>query len=263
MTAVEMSNVFDTKLNSYVNQHMFGNQQGDMDFTCDEYEKSLFLTAAQEEVVRMLYSGKNSQLYPSLNVFMEAFDDSEENKRILAPLINSTTIHSSSFLPDNINSTNNNRKIIAGASKLHNYWVMLPSNLWFITFEGVTFEENQGCPSDLLVETIPVTQDQLHKMLRNPFRRPNKRKVFRLDIDKNKVEIISSYEVSDYYCRYLRKPSPIVTTLLPQEVSIDGVTTIRNCELGVSIHNTIVDIAVQIAYRTKLIGRQSTTQSNN
>ena len=51
MTTEEFSNEFDTLLNSY------GENPSTIEL--DEYEKSVFLTKAQEEIVIDLYSGKN------------------------------------------------------------------------------------------------------------------------------------------------------------------------------------------------------------
>lgn len=263
MTAEEMSNVFDIRLNSYVNQHFYGNQQGDTDFTCDEYEKSLFLTKAQEEVVKSLYTGKNASSYPSLNIFMKSFEETEEFRRILATLIHS--FETDTFINDNDSSLVNFNVSPVYYNSLHFKYVRLPKDLLYITTEGAMLSSKDGdeCVMDYYVDVVPVTQDELHKTIRNPFRGLNKKRVFRLDVDTNKVELISRYlYVSKYYCRYLRKPSPIITTKLPQEVAIDGNTDIKDCELSTSIHDTIVDIAAQLAYQTKLIGRQSTTQSD-
>lgn len=59
MTTQEFSDSFDTLLNSYNTQAQFGNQTSIRDIALDEYEKSLYLTKAQEEVVVNLYNGKN------------------------------------------------------------------------------------------------------------------------------------------------------------------------------------------------------------
>lgn len=50
MTTEEFSNEFDTLLNSYSNEYSIN---------IDEYEKSIFLSHAQEEILLELYNGKN------------------------------------------------------------------------------------------------------------------------------------------------------------------------------------------------------------
>ena len=57
MTTEEFSNEFDIILQSYSVKNEFG-QQNPIAF--DEYEKSVFLTKAQEQIIITLYNGKNS-----------------------------------------------------------------------------------------------------------------------------------------------------------------------------------------------------------
>lgn len=59
MTIQEFSNAFDTLLNSYDTQSQFGEQASKREIVLDEYEKSFYLTKAQEEVVVNFYNGKN------------------------------------------------------------------------------------------------------------------------------------------------------------------------------------------------------------
>ncbi len=56
MTTEEFSNGFDILINSYSNLEPFGLSQSPLSF--DEYEKSIFLTKAQEEIAEGLYTGK-------------------------------------------------------------------------------------------------------------------------------------------------------------------------------------------------------------
>ena len=252
MSAEEMSNIFDVKLNSYVNQRNYGNQQGDTDFTCNEYEKSLFLTRAQEEVVLSLYIGQNSAIYPALNVFMKAFENTEKIKRELSALVKEDTINPTAKAGG-----------IPFTSNISIYDININDDAWFIIYEGCKYKNDENnCIPEYYVPAHPITHDELDKIVKNPFKGPNKRRVLRLDIDTHTVELISRYPLDEYFYRYLSKPSPIITTDLPTSASIDGFTTQNDCELSTSIHNTIVDIAVQIAYQTKVIGRQSATQSS-
>ena len=58
MTCEEFSNEFDVLINSYSNQLQFGNISSPLEF--DEYEKSVFLTQAQEKIVLGIYNGNLS-----------------------------------------------------------------------------------------------------------------------------------------------------------------------------------------------------------
>jgi len=76
MTAEEFSNEFDILINSYNSpEPIIG--QGPID--CNEYEKSAFLTKAQEELLISIYNGKNP--------FGESFENTEEARRSLSSLI--------------------------------------------------------------------------------------------------------------------------------------------------------------------------------
>ena len=75
MTTEEFSNEFDILLNSYDTQEL-GKVQGKLEF--DEYEKSVFLTKAQEELVISIYDGKN--------LSGESFENTEEARRSLSSI---------------------------------------------------------------------------------------------------------------------------------------------------------------------------------
>ena len=72
MNREEFSNQYDVLLNSF-------NRDAHTDIRLNEYEKSLFLTDSQEAEVLSLYTGKN------LNG--ESFEETEQLRRYLAPLI--------------------------------------------------------------------------------------------------------------------------------------------------------------------------------
>lgn len=69
MTTQEFSNMFDTLLNSYSVQAQFGYAKSNGEITLNEYEKSLFLTRAQDMILKSYIDG-------SLNNSREGFDDS-------------------------------------------------------------------------------------------------------------------------------------------------------------------------------------------
>lgn len=244
MNAQEMSNVFDVKLNSYLNQRGYGIQQGDTDFTCNEYEKSLFLTQVQLEVVEAYYS---------------VFEQSEQAREILSNLVTTSTyalkdITTDANTPIFYNSKNFKFSTINDSK-------YKKEDIFRITLEGVKYEDTDSCIKDNLVKVIPVTQDQLNKIIMNPFRGPNNTRVLRLDAGTN-LEFISVKPLSTYFCRYIKRPSPIITVDLPGSVTIEGENISSDCELSTSIHETLVDMAVQAAIKFKSIGRLSTTQSN-
>ena len=57
MTIHEFSDAFDVALSSYQSTPEYTEQFANTEIVLNEYEKSLFLTRAQEEVVKTIYNG--------------------------------------------------------------------------------------------------------------------------------------------------------------------------------------------------------------
>lgn len=227
MIAQEFSNEFDTLLNSYSTVPPYGNENK-LDITLDEYEKSVFLTKAQEQVVIEIYNGKNP--------LGDKFEGTEETRRYIDELIKTATI---------------TEKTEGNGLSDKSVFFKLPDDLWFITYETVTIsDDNAGCHNGELTDVIPVTQDEYYRLIHNPFRGLSFRRAFRLDCGNNTVEIISKYSISDYTVRYLAKPSPIVLVDL-NELSIDNISEKAECKLNSAIHRAILERAVRLAIISK------------
>ena len=125
----------------------------------------------------------------------------------------------------------------------------LKDDVWFITYESVELIEGAYCKNNPVVKVIPMRQDEWHRAKDNPFRRPNKRKVVRLDNGSNISELISEYPLQNYLIRYLSKPTPIILVPLEDGLSIDGLNRITECKLNTVLHRTILERAVQLALR--------------
>lgn len=236
MTTEEFSNEFDVLVNSNAVPESFGTDLNPLNF--DEYEKSLFLTQAQEQIVRELYSG------------ISGFESTEQVRRYLADLINSTTVDVESYT-----------KGVSPVSKK----ALLPPEVMFITYEAAYITDtNNACLNNKMVEVVPVTQDEYHRVSQNPFRMPNTRKVLRLDLGVNIVELVSAYPITKYYVRYLRRPKPIILADISDEVN--GISfsynnevykTKTECELNPDIHRMILDVAVANAIKSRSQGSKS------
>lgn len=224
MTTEEFSNEFDTLLNSYSTIEAFGKTPSTVEL--DEYEKSIFLTNAQEEIVMGMYNGKNP--------FGDSFERTEEIRRYLSTLIKTYT-------------TADKKVGYIGLSK-SSVFFKLPDDLWFITYESVNLKDDGlGCMNGKDISVIPITQDEYHRIGKNPFRGTNKRRVLRLDLSDKVVEIISKYNVESYLIRYLSRPTPIVLTDLADNLSINGISVKTECELNPVIHRAILERAVKLA----------------
>ena len=237
MTVTEFSNEFDVLIDSYKRFKDFDNKENLDSLDFNEYEKSVFLTRAQEDIVTSFYNG--------LNYTQESFENSEETRRYLDVLVKTVK---TSTLTTNPNSTLSVNSVLAA----------LPSNdVWYIIYESVDLEDsNLKCNSVHGVSVIPTKHDNLQRILKNPFKRPNERRVLRLDLTGNVVELISKYTISNYTLRYISKPEPIILTNLPNNLTINDVGTKNECKLNPAIHRMILEKAVQFALISKLGNNQ-------
>lgn len=226
MTNEEFSNEFDNLVNSNSIIKPFEVDSTPLEF--DEYEKSMFLTKAQESIVISLYNG---------NLTGDSFEKTEELRRYLSGLVKTWST-----------ATREDREGLTPNS----YFYTIPDDVWFITYEAVESEDERlGCAKNSIMEVVPVTQDELYKTNRNPFRMPNKRRVLRLDVEGNTVELISAYSIAEYQIRYLSKPEPIILVDLPDGLSINGLTKATECKLNPAIHRVILEMAVSLALKSR------------
>lgn len=239
MTTEEMSNLFDTLIYSYSSNKPFGLGQTALEL--DEYEKSVLLTEAQESLVKELYKG--------------SFEANEELRRALDALV--TTYKS---LPL---SMEDSPKL---ALTDNSYFYQLPNDLMYITHETVLLnDESLGCKNNKYIEVIPVRQDELDHTIENPFRGASYRRVLRVDTGYPYVELISKYNISTYLIKYLRRPTPIILVDLTEDhLSIDGLNTVKACELNEALHKLIVEKAVLLAaQRIALQGKTAASAVND
>lgn len=223
MTTQEFSNQFDVLLNSFLLQNNFGETQNIQTIQLDEYEKSVYLTQAQEQIILQLYSGSST-----------SFEDSEQIRRNLNYLVTTDRPELNTSAINKLRDTNS-------------YIYDLKEDVWFITYEAAS-DGRQGT----LIEVIPTTQDELHRIRKNPFRQENDHRVLRLDCGNNQVELISQFEIKDYLIRYLRRPKPIILADL-DSLSINGISNMTGCELHSSLHESILQRAVLLALQSRQI----------
>ena len=234
MTTTECSQAFDAHISAY--NESFDLNTLDKGLSFGEYEKSIFLTRAQDELVLSFYSGKNS--------YNEGFENTEEVRRYLSQLV----------VTAKIEEDKNRSKTLV---KVHpnSHFFHLPEDLWFITYESLQLiESDNPCTSNASIEVQPVTQDELHKLLKNPFRGVTQRRALRLDISEGRVEIISALNnISSYTVRYVKEPLPIILDDFSDEIDIKGNHNIMECELHPALHKAILDRAIQLAITSKAV----------
>lgn len=234
MTTTEFSQAFDAQISAYnESADLVASDRG---LSFGEYDKSVFLTRAQDELVLSFYSGKN--------LYSEGFENTEEVKRYLSPLVKTAE------QPELIEGINNLIKV-----NKDSHFFPLPEDIWFITYEALKLTESDKlCLSGKFIEIQPVTQDELHRLIKNPFKGPNNRRALRLDIADNMVEVITPLkEIANYTVRYIKEPSPIILDTLADDIDIKGSHTITECELHPALHKAILDRAIQLAVSSKAL----------
>ena len=223
MNVQEFSNSFDTLLQPYIAKESFSEQNN---LAFDEYEKSIFLTKAQEQIVLELY---------------QELEQSEEVRKYLSNLIKT----------DNYVPVGEQDETLIN-SNFKSYKVEISNDILFMIYEQCTLSDENNCINNKIVSVVPTIHDDLDKVLKNPFKSPNSRKVIRLDFD-NKIELISKYNISNYKVRYLKKPNPIILIALEDNLSINnGDTEVSNGETNPILHERIVQRAVQLAVQSKV-----------
>lgn len=223
MNNSEFSDAFDVLLNSHSMRTEFGIPSSVQDIVLDEYEKSIYLTKAQKQIVVELYTGRNER--------GASFESTEELRACLRNLIKEESL------------TENE---VSEGSRTYS----LPEDLLFIIHEEAVIDDsNAGCLDSTSVSSVPVTYDELSKVLRNPFRKPSKDRVLRVDEGSGLIKVYSLYNIGKYSMKYLRNPSPIILSDI-DGMSIDGCEA-GECELDSITHDVILERAVRLA----LIGR--------
>lgn len=198
---------------------LYNNISSDQAPGLTEYEKSVFLTQAQEAVILDLYKGTSG----------DAFETTEEVTRYLSSLVK-------------INYPEEDDVKVLQATKegVSMYAYILPKDVWFVTYQSgsITIGDKQR---DVIV--VPSRQDNLYKDLNNPFKGPNKNKVLAIS-EEGSIILYSKYPINTFYIKYLKRPNPIV--LENSELEISDVLEFK-VEIPESLHNQVLYKAVQLA----------------
>lgn len=261
MTAEEMSDALDSLLNSYANTANFEEGSSRLDITLDEYEKSLYLTQAQDVVLKAYFQR-------ATNSEGVGFDDSEKRQVDFSSLITTKSITTKASsgtafdergilfdMPKRVDERGNS---ISGTTD-----VLLILNEQLVTKVGTS--PRNGEVDRRLTKTyvvVPINYKEYDKEMSKPYAQPLKKQVWRLFQSTGsgfdyRSEIIPVWDLEDretIYCykiRYLRRPKPIVLVNLAEDTfkanpSIEGFTGITNCELNPILHPEVVQKAADI-----------------
>lgn len=246
MTVQEFADQFDVLYNSITSNQAPG---------LDAYEKSVFLTKAQDEIVKAYFS-------PKLNKSQEGFDDSEKRQIDFSTLISVITytpkasieeqsIEGTEDSEDSSDNKNSNKVSTDLSSKglfdtrggTAN--LMLQTDILMIINETVNVTRNNR---EIPLVVIPLKYEDYARLMSKPYKRPLQYQAWRL-INKDKTADLivgSNDNIESYVIRYIRKPKPIVLENL-SELSVNGESNISECELDENLHQEILQRAVELA----------------
>lgn len=195
----------------------------------NEYEKSVYLTKAQEAIVDSLYA---------------EYDSTELVRRQLHNLVyvNSIDITNDIYKSDIMGYTQ--YRILC--STLYT----ASTSIKAILNEYVTLTTSCG---DSMLYVTPVKQDELIKILGNPFRTANDNRALRIEdryLNANTLKLIckSFEEVQNitYNVVYLRNPKPIILEDLRNITINDASKQSTSIDLSEDLHKKIIEIAVSM-----------------
>lgn len=218
MDHIEFSNEFDVLYNNIMSNAAPG---------LNEYEKSVFLTKGQEEIVKNYFNPKG-------NKYGEGMDDSPKRQIDFSELIKVAQGTPGTTSPLTFDKR----------AKVFD----LPSDLFIVINEAVS--TNTGTK-----QVIPISYAEYTRLMSKPYKEPLKYQAWRIistSSEKISTELIvnSGETIAEYLLKYIRRPAPIITADLSSEygdLTINGIGTISECELNPIIHQEILQRAVELA----------------
>ena len=286
MTTQEFSNTFDTLLNSYASQAVFGEGASKQEVVLDEYEKSVLLTQAQDLIVKNYF-------YGTQNPQGQGFDDSIIRQVDFSSLIKTYELEET----EGTDTVFDDRGIVY---QMPPRIIKKPSGVTFA--EGQTidtsgkYEKIDGDNDHVIVigstdvlyilneklivkdadthnttgeyVIVPLNYKEYDRGMSKAYGQPLKKQAWRLFQNQStefdvQSELIPDWQTSAglkatpatleaiYRVRYVKRPDPIVLVNLPDGLTIDGITSESQCTLNPIVHMDILNKAVEIALSTR------------
>lgn len=160
MTTQEFSNEFDVLYNNIMSNQAPG---------LDEYEKSVFLTKAQEELVRDYFNSRNVKN-------AQGFDDSQKRQYDFSTLLSSAELYDCA---DNLRALSASGLIVFGSIFDKRSRVYLaPSDLFLAINESIEDSAKRR------YSVLPISYDEYNRLMSKPYGFPLKRQAWRIISDR-------------------------------------------------------------------------------
>ena len=260
MTTTEFSNQFDLLFNNISSNQAPG---------LNEYEKSVFLTKAQDEIVKNYFQAESNG-----NTVKKGFDDTAIRQMDFSDLIMSKTLEEENEEPDV-----DPRALVYKITKDDRVYIIINESLYLMVNQEGKLKVNG------IRQVVPIKYTEYMRLMSKPFKEPLKNMAWRIitkgregdaDVDKStgdpttiektvssKIEIVittadkNRYKKNGetntikYNIRYVRRPRPIILTDLSdtfgEDLTINGYNKAMTCELNESTHEAILQRAVELA----------------
>lgn len=228
MTLKEFSDQFDLLYNSISSNQAPG---------LDEYEKSVFLTKAQEEIVK-------SYFYPITNKLRAGFDGNELRQIDFSTLVKSKTFQNIT-LNGQVDMRPNTKHVSLVGDDNESLRIMM------ILDEFVSVRRNGS--SGVRLTVVPLDYREYSRLMSKPQKRPLRDQAWRLLNSSTSTSygadlvIGPSDSLESYHIRYVMRPTPIILDDVEKNLTIDGVSGPKECTLDPVVHDDILQRAVELA----------------
>lgn len=205
-----------------------------------EYEKSVFLTRAQEQIVKNHFGIKSNSKQEGLNNSIKRDTD-------FSTLFKTVSINSGiTEIPNPTNTLN---------TRVRRFTIK--EDYLFIINEFCEIEkrDSAGNVDTQLTTVVPLHYSEFARLNSGPYKEPNLHETWRIISDVVTVNestfdlyIRYNWTLINYIIRYIKKPNPIILEeLITQNLTIDGKDAVSNCELNPILHQEVLDRAVELA----------------
>lgn len=225
MTTQEFNTEFDVLYNNIASNGAPG---------INEYEKSVFLTKAQNELIKAYFLKVSNKL-------QSGYDDNALQQTNFSNLIVLKTYQNNDLEEAKYSSIANSKSVV------------MPKNSLFILNEQLLVTDANNKNKTLIV--VPINGDAYSRLLSKPFKRPLKNQAWRLDVnmesteDEQYADLIptAGTTIKGYQIRYVKKPTPIILTKLEDGITIEGESEEMTCKLNPILHPEVLQRAIELA----------------
>lgn len=206
-----------------------------------EYEKSIFLTRAQEQIVKNHFGIKS-------NTKSEGLNNSIKRDTDFSTLFKTVSITSGITEIPNPTHTLNTR--VRRFTIKEDYLFIINE------FCEIVKRDSAGNVLDTQLTTVvPLHYSEFARLNSGPYKEPNLYETWRIISDVVTVNestfdlyIRYNWTLINYIIRYIKKPNPIILEeLSTQNLTIDGKHAVSSCELNPILHQEVLDRAVELA----------------